>query len=229
MASVPSRDGLRKRIVGRPHPCYRALVNATDWSVFLLATVALNVTPGPDTLYVLARSVAQGRGAGIVSVLGGSTGRLVHTASTALGLSALVAASPGALGVVRYLGAAYLLYLAVRMVATASPRDGAPTPPQPLGAIYRQGLVTNLLNPSVALFFVAFLPQFARAEAGSVGLQLLLLGLVFTASATLWSMTIALLAGGFGDWLARHPQYVRIQRLFAAAVFAALALRLILA
>jgi threonine/homoserine/homoserine lactone efflux protein len=204
-------------------------VNATDWSVFLLATVALNVTPGPDTLYVLARSVAQGRGAGIVSVLGGSTGRLVHTTSTALGLSALVAASPGALVVVRFLGAAYLIYLAVRMAATAPAHGAEAAPPQALGAIYRQGLVTNLLNPSVALFFVAFLPQFARVEAGSVGLQLLVLGLVFTASATLWSMTIALLAGGFGNWLARHPRYVRAQRYFAAIVFAALALRLLVA
>ena len=204
-------------------------MSATDWSVFLLATVALNVTPGPDTLYVLARSVAQGRGAGIVSVLGGSTGRLVHTTSTALGLSALVAASPGALVAVRIVGAAYLLYLAARMFATLPATPGEPAPQQPLGAIYRQGLMTNLLNPSVALFFVAFLPQFARTEWGSVGLQLLLLGLVFTASATLWSMTIALLAGGFGDWLARHPRYVRAQRIFAAVVFAALGLRLLLA
>ena len=204
-------------------------MTATDWSVFLLATVALNVTPGPDTLYVLARSVAQGRGAGIVSVLGGSTGRLVHTLSTALGVSALVAASPAALVVVRVLGAAYLLYLAARMVWRDAGHADEAGPAQSLGSIYRQGFVTNLLNPSVALFFVAFLPQFARAEAGPVGAQLLLLGLVFTASATLWSMTIALLAGGFGNWLARHPRYVRAQRIFAAIVFAALALRMLLA
>lgn len=195
--------------------------------VFLLAAVTMNVTPGPDTLYVLARSVGQGRTAGVVSVLGGSTGRLVHTCATALGLSALVVSSPAAFRVVKYLGAAYLVYLGVRMIfGKAEGRVHAERRRESLLRVYGQGVATNVLNPAVAAFFISFLPQFVSPTRGSVAAQVLFLGALFTTTATLWSLTVALLAGTFGDFLRRHPRMALAQRAVAGTVLVALGARL---
>lgn len=197
-------------------------------AVFIVAAVTLNVTPGPDTLYVLARSLGQGRGAGVVSVLGGSTGRLIHTFAAALGLSALLVSSPRAFAAVKILGALYLIYLGVKMLLTRGGlwmrvekgrREG-------LGRIYAQGLATNVLNPTVAAFFISFLPQFVNPARGSVAAQVVFLGALFTTTATAWSMTIALAAGAFGDFLARHPAYARAQRWVTGVVLVALGARL---
>ena len=195
--------------------------------VFILAAVTMNVTPGPDTLYVLARSVGQGRAAGVVSVLGGSTGRLVHTFATALGLSAILVSSPAAFLVVKYLGAAYLVFLGARMIFGRAERAGsAGRGRESLLRVYGQGVATNVLNPAVAAFFISFLPQFVDPARGSVAAQVLFLGVLFTTTATLWSLTVALLSGTFGDFLKRHPRVAVAQRAAAGALLVALGARL---
>lgn len=185
--------------------------------------------PGPDTLYVLARSVGQGRGAGVVSVLGGSAGRLIHTLAAAVGLSALVVSSPAAFAVVRYAGAAYLVFLGARMImsndARACPVENRR---ESLARIFAQGLTTNVLNPAVAAFFISFLPQFVDPSRGSVATQVVLLGALFTTTATIWSMTIALLAGSFGNFLARHSRFARAQKLLTGGALVALGAHLAL-
>ncbi|HKY05477.1 MAG TPA: LysE family translocator [Blastocatellia bacterium] len=198
-----------------------------NFSIFLIATVTLNLTPGPDMMYVLARSVGQGRKAGIVSVLGGSTGRLLHTFAAAFGLSALLLSSPVAFDVIKYAGAIYLVYLGVRaLIEREALAAVAEIEQSSLRRIYGQGFLTNALNPTVALFFLAFLPQFVDAGRGAVVGQMVLLGLIFTASATFWSTSIALLAGSVGNWLRRHPGAARAQRKVMGCVFIALGLRL---
>ena len=161
------------------------------------ATLALNVTPGPDMLYVIARSTGEGRVAGIVSALGIGAGTLVHIAALALGLAALLAAVPLAYDVVRWAGAAYLVWLGVRAIRDARRGTTArEVPPAPLRAVFRQGVVTNVLNPKVALFFLAFLPQFVDPSRGSAAAQIVALGLLFDMSGTLVNVAVALGASG---------------------------------
>ena len=161
--------------------------------LFLAAGLALNLTPGPDMLYVAARGAGEGRPAGIVSALGIGVGTLVHIALVAAGLAALLAAVPVAYMALRLGGAAYLVWLGVKALR-AAPGDGAVAelPPAPLGAIFRQGVITNVLNPKVALFFLAFLPQFVDPARGDPALQVIVLGLLFDVSGTLVNLTVAL-------------------------------------
>ena len=143
-----------------------AMFDLHDLLLFLGAGLALNLTPGPDMLYVAARSTSEGRRAGVVSALGIGAGTLVHIAALALGLSALLAAVPLLYDVVRLAGAAYLVWLGLRaLLRPAAAPDEAPPPPASLTTIFRQGVVTNVLNPKVALFFLAFLPQFVDPSA----------------------------------------------------------------
>jgi threonine/homoserine/homoserine lactone efflux protein len=154
-------------------------------ALFALSTLALLAVPGPSVLYVVARTVEQGRTAGLISVLGLETGALIHVACAAAGLSALVASSPTAFAVLRYGGAAYLLWLAVRTLRRSRPEAiGAPAPAS-RARLFRDGVMVDLLNPKTALFFLAFLPGFMRADAGPVALQVVVLGLVFVALAAL--------------------------------------------
>ena len=161
--------------------------------LFSLATLALLAVPGPSVLYVVARTVEQGRAAGLVSVLGLETGALIHVAAAAAGLSALVASSPAAFTGLRYVGAAYLLWLGVR--ALRAGRAGAPA--RLLGAapyrrLFRDGVLVDVLNPKTSLFFLAFLPAFVHADAGPVALQVVVLGLVFVTLAALTDGAYAL-------------------------------------
>ena len=166
--------------------------------LFMAAALTLNLTPGPDMLYVAARSAGEGRAAGIASALGIGAGTLVHIAAVALGLSALLAAVPVAYTAVRLAGAAYLVYLGVRALLGAGRAHaaGPALAPAPLGAVFRQGVITNVLNPKVALFFLAFLPQFVDASRGSPAKQVVALGLLFDTSGTLVNLAVALLASG---------------------------------
>jgi threonine/homoserine/homoserine lactone efflux protein len=147
------------------------MFSLTSLALFMSATLALNLAPGPDMLYVSTRSLAQGRRAGIVSALGIAAGSVVHTIAIASGLAALLAAVPVAYEVVRFVGAAYLIWLGVQALrAKTSPLDGRQLAPATEWAIFRQGMITNVLNPKVALFFLAFLPQFADPAHGPVAL-----------------------------------------------------------
>src|SRR5690348_7314815 len=172
------------------------MLGIQDLPVFIVAGLVLNLTPGPDTFYILGRSLSQGRGAGIVSALAISTGCLFHTCAAALGLSVLLAKSAFAFELVRYAGAAYLIYLGVRMMISRGDEQesGEVRPRATLSAIYRQGVLTNVLNPKVALFFLAFLPQFIDPSTQTRVGAFLLLGIIFTFNGTLWCIALAYFA-----------------------------------
>ncbi len=206
------------------------LPDAPVFAVFLAAVVTLTITPGPDMIYVASRAPGQGRPAGVLSTFGVITGTSVHLGLASLGLAELFRHAPWAYDLARYLGAAYLLYLAWRV---ASARDdpgftAARGNRAGRARIYLQGLTTNLLNPKVALFYLSFLPQFVDPERGSVALQVLLLGSCLNGFGLLVKLTVALTAGGLGDWLRRHPRVQRVQAWVTASILAGLALRIAL-
>jgi threonine/homoserine/homoserine lactone efflux protein len=204
------------------------LPSGTALATFLLASLALNLTPGPDMLFVIARSLGQGRRAGIVAGLGIGAGCIVHIGAAAFGLAALLALAPQAYLVIKYAGAAYLLWLGIRMFASGGADHGEASPAAvPLWAVFRQGVVTNVLNPKVAFFFLAFLPQFVDHRAAlNPATQMLSLGVLFDCSGTLVNVAVACGCGLAGDWLRRRPGLHRFQRWLAGTVFIALALRL---
>jgi threonine/homoserine/homoserine lactone efflux protein len=208
------------------------LSNAAPFVVFLAATVALNLSPGPDMLYVISRTLESGRRAGIISAFGIGVGTLVHMSVTAIGLSALLMSFPLAYQTIRILGAAYLVFLGVKTI-----RSNPTTPTSPNGreeyqtslmTIFRQGVITNVLNPKVALFFLAFLPQFVDYSTGFFALQILFLGLVFDCSGTTWNVIIAILAGKANSIMQRKPEMVRIQRTLPGLILISLGLLIIL-
>ncbi len=159
---------------------------------FLLASFLLWITPGTDTMYILARSIAQGRRAGIISTLGISSGILVHTVFAAFGLSAILATSAWAFTGIKFLGAGYLVYLGIQAWRkSAQPRLTSGLNTMSHWQIYRQGIVTNILNPKIAIFFLAFLPQFVDPAAGLGAVPFLLLGILFVIGGTAWCLMIA--------------------------------------
>jgi len=181
--------------------------------LFVVSGLLLNITPGQDTLYIVTRSVAQGRAAGWWSVLGISSGSVVHTLAAAFGLSAILATSAYAFTVVKLAGAAYLVYLGVKMLlerpAAASPGLDVPAASESAWAIYRAGLLTNVLNPKVALFFLAFLPQFVAPDASSRVTAFLFLGAVFVFNGTLWCLMLVLCASALSGRLRRNAAGAR--------------------
>ena len=172
------------------------------YASFVAAALALNLAPGPDMTYVAARSLAQGRRAGVISALGIAVGCLFHIAAAALGVAILLRAVPQAYTAVRLAGAAYLVYLGIMLIrrAGATSAEAIVSPASDM-AIFRQGVLTNILNPKVALFFLAFLPQFVSPEHGPVGLQTLALGVYFNVQGTIVNALVAWLAGSAGDAL----------------------------
>ena len=194
-------------------------------AVFVLAAVALLVTPGPAVLYIVARSVEQGRWAGLVSALGVHVGTLVHVAAAALGLSALLVSSALAFDIVKYLGALYLIYLGIRRLLTSDAAAAASAAaPRSLRRLFAQGIVVNILNPKTALFFLAFLPQFADPSRGQLGLQILVLGLIFVALGVVSDGLYAVLAGTAGGWLKQGGRFLRVERYVTGGVFVGLGL-----
>jgi threonine/homoserine/homoserine lactone efflux protein len=170
--------------------------------LFVVAALLLLLTPGPAVLYIVTRSVGQGRRAGLVSVAGVHAGTFVHVAAAAAGLSAVLAASATAFGVVRYLGAAYLVYLGVRHLrARAAAPSGAPPALRSLGRAFVDGLVVNVLNPKTALFFLAFLPQFVSVSRGGAAGQIVALGGLFVLLGLVTDGLYALTAGTAARWL----------------------------
>lgn len=171
-----------------------------DVWLFVVSGLLLNVMPGPDTLYIIGRSSTMGWPAGAVAALGIGTGILVHIMAAALGLSALLAASATAFIAVKTIGAAYLIYVGISMLRSAPPRfDGGSAsddPPAALRRVFLQGFLTNVLNPKVALFFLAFLPQFVLVDTASKPLALLFLGAIFNVNGMIWNLAVA--------WSASH-------------------------
>ena len=198
-------------------------------ALFLAAGLALNLTPGPDMLYVATRGSAEGRAAGVASALGIAAGCLVHVAALALGLSALLKAVPLAYDAVRWAGAAYLVWLGLRALVRPAPLAlGGALAPRRLAAVFRQGVVTNVLNPKVALFFLAFLPQFVDPARGSAARQIVVLGLLFNVTGTLVNLGVAYLASGATAWLRAHERRTALAQRLTGLVFVGLGVRLAL-
>jgi threonine/homoserine/homoserine lactone efflux protein len=199
-----------------------------DLPTFLLASFLLWITPGPDTMFILARSITYGSRVGALSVLGISTGIMVHTAFAAFGLSALLAASAAAFGVVKFAGALYLVFLGIQALRKKS--HGLTTPQantSGLWRIYRQGVTTNVLNPKVAIFFIAFLPQFVYTRRYPGAVPFLLLGGIFVLGGTLWCLGVSLCAAKATRTIRSNPRaLVWLERL-SGCVYIGLGLNLL--
>ena len=188
--------------------------------LFLIASLALLLTPGPAVLYIVARSINQGRMAGIVSVLGVETANFFHASAAALGISAIVLSSALAFDIVKYLGAAYLIYLGIRKVVAHE--DEAKTEvgkPESLSRIYSQGFVVNLFNPKTALFFFAFLPQFVNTSNGNITLQVFLLGIMFVVMAIVTDSAYAIISSSIANQLNANQNFARNQRYFTGLIY----------
>lgn len=199
-----------------------------DYWAFLLASFLLWITPGPDTMYILARSIAQGRWAGVLSALGIGSGTIIHTLCAALGLSAVLAASAWAFTCIKIAGAFYLIYLGVQALVKPIKRLESDQVETMSGwRIYRQGFLTNLLNPKVAVFFLAFLPQFVDPSANSGMFPFLLLGASFVIGGTLYCILIASFAAWASQAIRRNPSAIGWLERAAGCVYIGLGLNLL--
>ena len=200
-----------------------------DVWLFVISGLLLNMTPGVDTLYIVGRGTAQGWRAGAVAALGIGAGCIVHTLAAALGLSAILATSATAFMVVKWIGAAYLVYLGATLLLTRAGGSAAVAPPPAtLSRVFAQGFLTNVLNPKVALFFLAFLPQFIDADAPQKALAFLVLGTIFIVNGTLWNLLVAWSASGLGRRLAAGRSAATWLNRALGGLFIALGVRLAL-
>jgi threonine/homoserine/homoserine lactone efflux protein len=188
-------------------------------TLFILSSLALLVVPGPAVLYIVTRSLSQGRVAGVVSMLGVNSGALVHTIAAALGLSAILVSSALAFNIVKFAGAAYLIYLGIRQFFTKGALENIELKRDSLSKIYTQGVIVSVLNPKLALFFFAFLPQFIDPTRGSAALQMLGLGLLFVVLAACSDGLYAMLSSQLGRWLQRNPRFAQRQKYVTGSVY----------
>jgi RhtB (resistance to homoserine/threonine) family protein len=199
-----------------------------DFGLFLAAGILLNVTPGPDTVYILGRSIAQGREAGIASALGICIGSIFHSCAAALGLSAVLATSAIAFAAIKLLGGAYLIFLGIKMLLDRRRQLSLPSNfrHRTTIAAFRQGVFTNVLNPKVALFFLAFLPQFIDPASNMKVFAFLMLGLTFVTTGTIWCLILAWFASAFSERLRTNETIGQWLNRAAGALFVFLGLRL---
>ena len=218
------------------------MLSIENYAGFVAAAAALCLTPGIDTVYILTRTIAGGRAEGLASALGINTGLVVHTVLVAVGLSLVLAASPVAFGVIKVAGAAYLVVMGVRSMLSGSTSfsaaagekgtsngahasassPAAPGAPAPLARTYAQGVLTNVLNPKIILFFLALLPQFIAVPNEHGPLPFLALGLTYTALSTLWTVVIVAIAAPFSRLLARSERAGRVTAVVSGVVYVAL-------
>lgn len=201
----------------------------TGLGLFCAAVLLLNATPGPDTAYIVGRSVAQGRTAGLVSALGISAGCLVHSIASAFGLSAILAASATAFGIIKLAGGAYLIYIGLRMLLakpTHPVQAASAQTVRPLPTIFWQAVLTNVLNPKVILFFLSFFPQFVRSDSSHKTAAFLVLGIIFIAITTVWNSGTAFLAGSLARRAGTNPRVKLWLERSVGAAFIALGARL---
>jgi threonine/homoserine/homoserine lactone efflux protein len=203
------------------------MIGLATLSLFLLAVLALFLSPGPNMAFVLSHGVAHGPRGGFAAALGISAADLVHTLFAATGVTALVAAWPPSFDVLRYAGALYLAWLAVQALRSGGLRMGAPAQTVGFGRIVRMALLNNLVNPKALLFFMVFLPQFVDPASGSVPLQLVQLGAVLSMAALAFNTALGACSGQVGRWLQRRPGAARFQSGLLAAVMLGLAVRLL--
>ncbi|TKT74919.1 LysE family translocator [Aquamicrobium sp. LC103] len=200
--------------------------SAAALGLFVSASIIMLLTPGPSVLYLVGRSVEQGRLAGFVSVLGIHTGTGVHILAAAVGLSAVIASSALAFGIVKYAGAAYLIWLGLRKIfgRAEAPGPGISLPKHGYAKLFRDGFIVNLLNPKTALFFLAFLPQFVDVGRGHVAAQMIFLGFLFMLIGLVTDSCYALAAGTAGNWLKSNRAYLGFERYVSGVLFIGLGL-----
>ncbi|WP_438482444.1 LysE family translocator [Oleiharenicola lentus] len=206
------------------------MIPLNEWLLFCAAAFGMVLSPGPNMMYLLSRSICQGRRAGFISLLGVVSGWLVHIFSASAGLTALFLAVPFAYEVLKYAGAAYLLYLAWQAIRPggASPFATRQLPPDSPAKLYRMGFLTNALNPKAAVFYLSIFPQFVHPESGHVFLQSVLLGLTQMAISFTVNLGLVLTAGTIAAFFATRPLWLRTQRWIMGGVLGALAVRLAL-
>lgn len=200
------------------------MTDAPTLALFVAAAVALAVVPGPAVLYIVAQSVDHGRLAGVVAAGGIAVGSLVHVGAATIGLSSLLASSATAFSVVKYAGAAYLVFLGIRRLLTRDEPEAVRAVPRPHRRLFLDGVVVNVLNPKTALFFLAFLPQFVDPDGAAAWTQIMVLGLMFTVIALSSDSLWALAAGTLGGWLKRSRGYLAVRRWVTGTVFVGLGL-----
>ncbi len=190
------------------------VIDPATLGVFIAASLALYISPGPDMIYVATRAMGQGRRAGALSALGISTGILVHMFAASFGLAAVLKVFPAAFAIIKWAGIAYLIYLGLRALTGKGDDDALKptTTKRDNWRLYRQGFVCNILNPKIALFFLAFLPQFTDAAHGDVTMQMLFYGSVFASGGLVWILGVAWVFGSAGNWVKRHPGAMRAQK-----------------
>ena len=194
-----------------------------EWSslgLFVIAALVLLLTPGPAVLYIVTRSIDQGRRAGLISVAGVHVGTLAHIVAAVGGLSPLLAASATPVRIVKYLGAAYLIYIGVRrLLERRAPTASAPGEPTRLRRAFLDGVIVNVLNPKTGLFFLAFLPQFVTVPRGHVGEQIVWLGVVFVLLGMITDSLYALTAGSAARWLRGRPGFLSSERWVSGGLY----------
>jgi threonine/homoserine/homoserine lactone efflux protein len=201
----------------------------SQFFLFLVAAIALVLAPGQDTIYVITRGIGQGKAAGVISALGVCSGTLVHTLFAVLGLSVILQSSASAFTAIKIVGAAYLIYLGIKMILSQEefslqPNRRKASPVR----LFWQGSLSNVLNPKVALFFLAFLPQFVDPSLGHVSLQMFLFGLVITLMGVMWLSCVGYFAGSMGNWLGRSATASGILRWVTGSMFIGLGAKLAL-
>ncbi len=204
------------------------MVPLNDLLLFSAAALLMVLTPGPNMIYLISRSICQGRKAGVISLFGVIVGFLVHMFAAAIGLSALFLAVPLAYEVLKWAGAAYLLYLAWQAVkpGARSPFEARELPEDSPSRLFFMGFLTNVLNPKIAVFYLSIFPQFVSPEHGSVFIQSIVLGLTQISVSFMVNLAITLSAASLASWFVRNPRWLAIQRYLMGFVLAGLAVRL---
>ncbi len=205
------------------------MIEPTKSALFIGISWALIIAPGPDMFYVIIRGMAHGRKVGIVSAIGVICGILVHTTAAAFGLTLILQTSAFAFLIVKYLGAIYLMYLGIKVWRDKSIFSlQTPTSDASSRAIFWQGVLSNVLNPKIAIFFLAFLPQFVDKGSSQVTLQMVTLGLTFACMGLCFLLVVGYSSGAIGGWLIRRPQYAQFSQRLAGGILIGLGIRLVL-
>ena len=203
--------------------------SSSYWALFLSAAIAINITPGPDMIYILSRTIAQGRKIGIASSFGVCSGALVHIFAAAFGLSAILATSAMAFSVIKYVGAAYLVYLGIQALRSKGVSFEIPVEKQVQSTFwtaFRQGALIDILNPKVAIFFMAFLPQFVRPELGHTSAQILILGFLVNLVGLLIESFLVLTAAQTTSFFRNNSHFSTLMDRVLGSVFIGLGIRL---
>ncbi len=206
------------------------MLSNETFSAFFLASTLLAIAPGPDNVFVLTQSALHGKLSGLVVVFGLCTGLLVHTAAVTFGVAVIFQASTLAFTLLKIIGAGYLVYLAWQIVRATPEQIRMQSDQQKcLGTLYRRGIIMNVTNPKVSIFFLAFLPQFADPGRGPISLQMVALGGIFITATILVFGAMALIGGALGEWLNRSERAQRVMNWTAGTIFVGLALKLVTA